>query len=156
MTLFGNTVIHLRYIITLELYTEVIILWLPCFFTGSDSKESAFHAGDPGLIPGLERSLGEGNGNTLQYSCLENFMDKGAWWARVHGIVKSGTWLRDYFHLSLSLVGVHLVLNSICLVSLWKGNLETYTEKDHNAGMKAEIRVMLLPTRESQRVPSNH
>ena len=43
---------------------------------------------DPGLIPGLGRSPGEGNGNPLQYPCLENLMDRGAWWAAVHGAVK--------------------------------------------------------------------
>ena len=48
------------------------------FPDGSDSKESACNAGDPGLIPGLGRSPGEGNGNPLQYSCLENPMDRGA------------------------------------------------------------------------------
>ena len=47
-------------------------------------KASACNAGDPGLIPGLGRSPGEGNGNPLQYSCLENSMDGGAWWATVH------------------------------------------------------------------------
>ena len=46
---------------------------------GSDSKESACYAGDPGLIPELGRSLGEGNGNPLKYSCLENPMDRGTW-----------------------------------------------------------------------------
>ena len=46
---------------------------------GSDGKESACNAGDPGSIPGSGRSLGEGNGNPLQYSCLENPMDRGAW-----------------------------------------------------------------------------
>ena len=46
---------------------------------GSDCKVSACNAGDPGLIPGLGRSPGEGNGNPLQYSCLENSMDRGAW-----------------------------------------------------------------------------
>ena len=46
---------------------------------GSDGKASAYEAGDPGLIPGLGRSPGEGNGNPLQYSCLENPMDEGAW-----------------------------------------------------------------------------
>ena len=45
---------------------------------GSDSKESAHNAGDPGSIPGLERSPGEGNGNPFQYSCLENIIDRGA------------------------------------------------------------------------------
>ena len=58
---------------------------------GSDSKESACNAGDPGSIPGLGRSPGEGNGNPRQYSCLENFMDRGAWWATVHGVAKSQT-----------------------------------------------------------------
>ena len=52
-------------------------------------KASAYNVGDPGSIPGLERSPGEGNGNPLQYSCLENPMDGGAWWAAVHGVAKS-------------------------------------------------------------------
>ena len=47
-------------------------------------EESTCHAGDVGLVPGLGRSPGEGNGNPLQYSCLENPMDRGAWWATVH------------------------------------------------------------------------
>ena len=55
---------------------------------GSDGKESACNAGDVGLIPGSGRSRGEGNGNPLQYSCLENFMDRGAWWATGHGVAK--------------------------------------------------------------------
>ena len=46
---------------------------------GSDGKESAYNAGDPGSVPGLRRSPGEGNGNPLQHSCLENPMDRGAW-----------------------------------------------------------------------------
>ena len=46
----------------------------------------ALHAGDPGSIPGLGRYPGAGNGNLLQYSCLENSMDRGAWWATVHGV----------------------------------------------------------------------
>ena len=60
----------------------------------SDGKESSFDAGDLGLIPGLGRSPGEGNGNPLQCSCLENSMDRGAWWASVHGVAKSQA-LRD-------------------------------------------------------------
>ena len=51
---------------------------------GSDGKASARNEGDPGLIPGSGRSPGEGNGNPLQYSCLENSMDGEAWWAAVH------------------------------------------------------------------------
>ena len=62
---------------------------------GSDGKESACNAGDPDSIPGLGRSPGEGNGNPLQYSCLENPMDGGAWLATVHGVAKSWTQLSD-------------------------------------------------------------
>ena len=51
----------------------------------SDGKESAFNIEDPGLIPGLGRSPGEGNGYPLQYSCLENYMDRGSWWATAMG-----------------------------------------------------------------------
>ena len=58
---------------------------------GSDGKESACSIGDPGLIPGLGRSPGQGNGNLLQHCCLENAMDRGAWQARVHGVTKSWT-----------------------------------------------------------------
>ena len=61
------------------------------FPSDSNSKESACSAGDPTLIPGLGRSPGEGNGNPLQYSCLENSMNRGAWWAIVHGVEKSLT-----------------------------------------------------------------
>ena len=56
---------------------------------GSDSKESACKAGDLSSIPGLGRSPGEENGNLLQYSCLGNPMDRGAWWATDHGVAKS-------------------------------------------------------------------
>ena len=52
---------------------------------GLGSKESAWNTEDPGLIPGSRRSPGEGNGNPFQYSCLENSMHRGAWWATVHG-----------------------------------------------------------------------
>ena len=62
---------------------------------GSDGKESAFNGRDPGSIPGSGRSPGEGNGNPLQYSCLENSMDRGAWWATVHGVAKSWTQLSN-------------------------------------------------------------
>ena len=58
---------------------------IPCSSVG---KESVFSTGDPGSIPGLGRSLVEGNSNPLQYSCLENSMDRGAWQATVHGITR--------------------------------------------------------------------
>ena len=60
----------------------------------SDGKESACNAGNPSLIPRSGRSHGEGNGNPLQYSCLEN-LDRGAWWATVQGVAKSWTRLSD-------------------------------------------------------------
>ena len=72
---------------------KYIFLW--SFPGGSDVKASACSAGDLGLIPGSGRSPGEGNGNPLQYSCLENPMDGGAWWATVHGVAKSWTRLSD-------------------------------------------------------------
>ena len=58
---------------------------------GSEGKESACSAGDLGSIPGRGRSPEEGNGNPLQYSCLENSMDRGAWWATVHGVAEQLT-----------------------------------------------------------------
>ena len=66
------------------------------FAGGSDSEVSAHNAGDPGSIPGLGRSPGEGNGNPLQYSCLEHSMDGGAWWATVHRVAKSQTRLSNF------------------------------------------------------------
>ena len=63
---------------------------------GSEGKASACNAGDLDSIPGSGRSPGEGNGNPLQYSCLENSMDRGAWWATVHGVAKSRTGLSDF------------------------------------------------------------
>ena len=59
-------------------------------------KASVYNAGDLGSIPGLGRSPGEGNGNPLQYSCLENPTDRGAWQATVHGVAKSQTRLSDF------------------------------------------------------------
>ena len=65
-------------------------------FPGSSAgKESTCNAGDSSLIPGLGRSPGEGNGNPLQCSCLENPMDRGVWWATVHGSIKSRTRLNE-------------------------------------------------------------
>ena len=59
----------------------------------SDNKESACNVEDPGLILGLGRATEEGNGNPLQYSCLENSMSRGAWWTAVYGVAESQTQL---------------------------------------------------------------
>ena len=67
------------------------MILLFCVPIGSVSKESACNAGDLSLIPGSGRCPREKNGNPLQYSCLENSMDRGAWWATVHGVTKSWT-----------------------------------------------------------------
>ena len=80
--------------------TQVLNVRTKDFPGGSDGKASACNAGDEGLIPGLGRSPGEGNGTPLQISCLENPMDGGAWWATVCGVAKSWTQLSDScFHL---------------------------------------------------------
>ena len=73
-------------------FNYLINFGFPCSSVG---KESACSAVDPGLILGLGRSPGEGNGNPLQYSCLENPMDRGAWWTVVHGFTKSRARLCD-------------------------------------------------------------
>ena len=62
---------------------------------GSDGKESTCNTGDPDSIPGSGRFTGEDNGYPLQYSCLENSMDKGAWWATILGVAKSETGLSN-------------------------------------------------------------
>ena len=67
------------------------VLGFPC---GSPGKQSTHNAGDLGLVLGLGRSPGEGKGYPVQYSSLENSMDRGAWWATVHGITKSRTQLK--------------------------------------------------------------
>ena len=71
---------------------------IPRWYSG---KESTCNAGDLGSIPGSGRSTGEGNGYPLQYSCLDNSIDRGAWWATIHGVTKS--WMTERLTVSLSL-----------------------------------------------------
>ena len=82
---------HLFYLY-MGVYTYICIYTFP---GGSDGKESVCNAGDPGLIPGLGKTPGEGTGNPLQYSCLENAMDRGVWWATLHGVTNSRPRLSD-------------------------------------------------------------
>ena len=84
---FFYPIIYLYLCQTLPLKDNICIY--KSFSCSSVGKESACSAGDLGSIPGLERSPGEGNGNPLQYPCLENLRDRGAWWATVHGVAKS-------------------------------------------------------------------
>ena len=83
------------------------------FTGGSYGKNSTCNAGDLGLILGSGRSPGEGNGSPLQYSLLENPMDRGAWWAAVLRVAKSWTQLFFYFSLKA------LRLGKICLEAAW-------------------------------------
>ena len=75
-----------------QVYSKVVthkyVCVCVCVCVWISGKEFACHAGDLGSIPGSERPPGEGNGNSLQYSCLENSMDRRAWWAIVHGIAR--------------------------------------------------------------------
>ena len=83
--------------ICVEWRTQRLLEIFSFHLIGSDSKKSACNAGaagDVNSIPGLERCPGGGHGNPLQYSCLENPMDRGAWWATVHGVTKSQTRLQ--------------------------------------------------------------
>ena len=75
---------------------------------------NAWNTGDLGSIPGLGRSPGGGNGNPLQYSCLGNPMDRGAWWATVHGVAKSQTWLSTHacMHSTILILSVYRFLNT--------------------------------------------
>ena len=82
-----------------NIHTNKIIYTIFSAFPGSATgKEPTCHAGDirdACLIPGSERSPGGGHGNPFQYSCLENSMDRGAWWATVHCVIKNWTWLKQ-------------------------------------------------------------
>ena len=84
--------------------------WVTGFPDDSDGKEFTYSTRDLGLIPRSGRSPGEGHGNPLQYSCLENSMERGAWWATVHGVAKTQTRLSDshthtHTHTHLLLIG---------------------------------------------------
>ena len=69
--------------------------WLPTWLSGKEPVCDAEDTGDPGSVTGWEKSPGGGHDNPLQYSCLENPMDRGAWWATVHGVTKSWTQMKQ-------------------------------------------------------------
>ena len=72
-----------------------LLLSISCFPGGTIVKNLPLNAGEAGSIPGFGRSPGVGNGNPLQYSCLENSINRGIWWATVHGVAKSQTQLGE-------------------------------------------------------------
>ena len=82
---------------------------------GSDGKASVYNVGDPGSSPGLGRPPGEGNGNPLQYYCLENPMERGAWKAAVYGATKSRTRLSDFTSLCVKLHGLSDSYHTLCM-----------------------------------------
>ena len=82
--------------------------------SGSDGKASAYNAGDPGSIPGSGRSPGEGNGNPLQHSCLENPLDGGSWLANVLGVAKNWTQLSDF---TITMVRPHKCVHNILMLT---------------------------------------
>ena len=100
-----------------------VIYW--GFPGGSDGKKSTCNVRDPGSIPGSGRSPREGNDNPLQYSCLENPMDRGPWWPTVHGVAKSRTRLSDFtFHLATN---THTCLFLNCSLNIYASPVSTIT-----------------------------
>ena len=99
------------------LYQYGLLDGLPRWLSG---KESTSNVGDLGLIPGSRRTPGEGNGNPLQYSCLENPMDRGAWRATVHGVTKSWTQLSTSMHRLLDIYFIiWVIINTTLFCCLW-------------------------------------
>ena len=104
---------------TTEQQTDFTYVWTFHKYGGSDNKESACNAGDPGSILGWGRFPGEGNGYPHHYSCLENPMDRGARWGIVHGVAKSRTRLSDFtFFTTTAFITVLCVNYSQALLSV--------------------------------------
>ena len=110
-----------------QMYRSFLIIHLWGFHRSSDGRESACNAGDSGLIPGRGRSPGEGNSNPLQYSCLENFKNKGVWRATVPGFATSLTQLSS-LHLFTSLTEVSVTP----AVSFSSPRLRRFGHRDHS------------------------
>ena len=107
-------------------------------------KASAYNVGDPGSIAGSGRTPGERNGTPLQYSCLENPMDGGAWWATVHGVAKSRTRLSDFIvtslYVQLKSLGVPLIRIDAFELWCWRRLLRVpWTARRSNQSILKEI-----------------
>ena len=115
---------------------------------GWEVKVSACNAGDLGSTPGLGRSPVEGNGNLLQYSCLENPMDGGAWWATVHRVPKNRTWLSDFtfiFFSSMMSVPYYFLL---CTRHYTKNDLHNYLKPRMKVPSTTQDLLLLLACRD--------
>ena len=106
------------------------------FPAGSEVKASACNAGDSDLIPGLGRSPWDGNGNPLQYSCLENPRDRGAWWAAVYGVTQSWTRLKQ---LSSSSSSRQKGDNAVLLPLLFHFFCDRYNSLQEKTGLPASV-----------------
>ena len=95
---------------------QQIYIYLYGFPGASEVKAIACKERDPGSIPGSGRSPGEGSGNPLQYSCMENPMDRGAWWVTVYGVAKSRTRLSDFIRIYIYIYGLQNSLFSQCSI----------------------------------------
>ena len=106
---------------------------------GSEIKASACNAGDLGLTPGSGRSPGEGNGYPLQYSCLENPMDRGVWWATIHRVTKS--WTRpSNFTFTFTFFPPHGILNKACILEDHTPNeMDFYPGKELKTALMNEL-----------------
>ena len=107
----------------IESWIWLILRRIDSFPRSSVSKESVWNAEYPGLIPVLGRSSGEGNGNALQYSCLENPMKRGSWRATVHGVAKSQTWLSNWHTQEIQIIWMPIHSQT------WKPELENSETK---------------------------
>ena len=105
----------------LDYLFPICLVLLRYYRHDSEGKTSAWNAGDLGSIPGSGRSPAEGNGNPLQYSCLENPMEGGAWWATVHGVAKSGQEMSNFtFTFTLVPLSLDYVLPQQQAPPYWK------------------------------------
>ena len=108
-------------------------------FPCDSGKASAYNVGEPGL----GRSSGEGNGNPLQYSCLENPMDDGAWRAKVHGVAKSWTWLSDF---TFTFIFTHIYTHTSSTMLNRKGDSRQSSElKGNRFNLLSRGRCQLQP-----------
>jgi len=124
---FVVTWMHLRIIIPFNALLSKGMAWFDFCFYGADGEESAGNVWDVGWMPGSGRITGEGNDNSLQYSCLDNSMDRGAWRVIVHGVTESQTQLsNEHFRFPLKIWLCMLCRDLVFVEAVRsKGNMKT-------------------------------